>query len=382
LIPEFYIPEGVPPPEVPINPYNDDFACRAFLRNKLVRSADCYRFAAPIGKSRSGLSRLIEIETEFHPDMQNIHKRYVIEEIANLSFTANMAYENAQHIQSIELDLDSKVKELQLSNEVLSDVLKRQTELATLVNWIQRNAPLQKKLYFVLTGLTIKHSLEFNRAMLFLINEETQTLSGEMAIGPHSFSEYCRVNEDSFFTDTQAAIRFLWTDFDVSPSLYLDTPINTFIRRLHFNIDSGGSNVLIESLTMKEPHIFRISEFADIMKDSFLKELKDANELPREIAVLPLCVENAPIGVICVDNRWDSKNLTKDFIDIATLFAAQAATLIQQAKLAQRNQEMEERRNDFLNMASHELKTPVQILTFLAEQMRKRGCSSHDLAGC
>jgi hypothetical protein len=48
---------------------------------------------------------------------------------------------------------------------------------------------LEEVVYIILTGLTAHHGLGFNRAVLFLIDEQRQKINGFMGIGPMDLEE-------------------------------------------------------------------------------------------------------------------------------------------------------------------------------------------------
>lgn len=373
-MPGMYFPlDGEAPGEIEVYRENDALPSRAKFQKKLVFSLDCRRFAAPVGKSRSGESRFIEVHLDYHHKLERNHRQYIVEEAATLALSANMAYENARHLQLMEVNLEEKVR-------TLADIVERQKVLATIINCLQRQSSLEKKLYFVLTGLTIKHSLEFNRAMLFLWDDFSQELHGVLAIGSGTEEEHQRLFKDPLFQDTGGAVELVWKDFDQNPSLYLDNPLSKFIKSLRFPKDTAGPHVLLNALNEIKVHIIENSDPQTVEDDPFLRQLQSHGQITKEMAILPLISEDEHMGVICVDNRWDHRPISNEFLSIARLFAAQAAIIIQQDRLAQeqKQREIDFRRRKFLDMAAHELKTPVNILSWLAEKVQNDGFEKVD----
>lgn len=354
-----------------INPRSEAVICQAFYHKNLECSADCCRFASPIGRSRNGELRLIEIHTDYPENLHWEHRRYIVEEIASLALTANMAYENASHVKEIKLNLESKVAQL-------ADVLDRQNVLNKFINYINRKASLQKKLYLLLTGLTIKNSLEFNRAMLFLLNEDTNELCGELAIGPVTHEDFIKTKDDPFFNNIEIAIEHLWQYFDRKPDSFVNNPLSVIIRSFCFKVDNSIDNALAQAIRARDYMTISCSDRNLSINDRFLRALKDTGQLADTMVIIPLITEEEDVGVICVDNRWDHRQIKDEYVGLARLFAAQAATIIQQERLTQRQREINERRR-FMNMAAHELKTPVQTLWSLVHKVSQDGFQDADL---
>ena len=56
-------------------------------------------------------------------------------------------------------------------------------------NAMRSTLNLEEILFIILTGVTSHAGLGFNRAMLFLVNEQEHALEGKMGLGPHSGEE-------------------------------------------------------------------------------------------------------------------------------------------------------------------------------------------------
>ena len=52
---------------------------------------------------------------------------------------------------------------------------------------------LDEVLYIILTGITANQGLGFNRALLFLIDYDTDSIKGKMGIGPYSYEEASKI---------------------------------------------------------------------------------------------------------------------------------------------------------------------------------------------
>ncbi|MFH0976820.1 MAG: ATP-binding protein [Spirochaetota bacterium] len=182
---------------------------------------------------------------------------------------------------------------------------------------IQRDEEIHKILYTILYGITSGSGLGFNRAMLFLIDAKKKKLSGEIAVGPDSMEEAIEI----WNSMPQGAIDAadIANTFNMSQrkgSKLLEKVVNA-----KFDIESD--NVFVKSFkNMENIHIF--NTWNDNNVDDQIKSFIDV----AEFVVVPLIVENRPIGIIVADNKFNQVPISNDHIELLSIFAVQASLLI------------------------------------------------------
>ncbi len=217
--------------------------------------------------------------------------------------------------------LNMEKKNLQ---EMLDRIRAELRMLYEIGNAMRTTLKLDEILFIILTGVTYHEGLGFNRAMLFLVNENENTLEGKMGIGPHSGEEAAHIwrqieAEKMTLDDLISAYRH--------PAKG-DSELDRIVRNIKIPLREDAG---ILALTVLEGMTFEvISEEA---------RLKVANEpviqsLKAEYFVtVPLKAKDKTIGVILADNIFTKKPITKEDIRILTMFANHAGLAIENSRL-------------------------------------------------
>lgn len=191
-------------------------------------------------------------------------------------------------------------------------------------NAMRTTLKLDEILFIILTGVTAHEGLGFNRAMLFLVNEDENILEGKMGIGPHSGEEAGRI----------------WRQIEAE-RMTLEDLISTYrhpekgnseldraVRGIKIPLreDSG-----ILALTVLEGMTFEvINEQArhKVAGDPVLQSLKT-----EYFVTVPLKAKDRTIGVILADNIFTKKPIAKEDIRTLTMFANHAGLAIENSRL-------------------------------------------------
>lgn len=191
-------------------------------------------------------------------------------------------------------------------------------------NAMRTTLNLEEILFIILTGVTSHAGLGFNRAMLFLVNEQENALEGKMGIGPHSVEEAGHI----------------WNRI-VSQQMSLEDLISAYAF-----YKKGGSDLDKAVRSIKVP----LREDAGILAMTVLEGMslevttdetrqKTANDpvlkyLRTEYFVtVPLKAKDKVIGVILADNLFTKKTILKDDIRTLTMFANHAGLAIENSRL-------------------------------------------------
>ncbi|MBF0539092.1 MAG: PAS domain S-box protein [Nitrospirae bacterium] len=190
---------------------------------------------------------------------------------------------------------------------------------------IRSTLGLEKLLLMILTVVTAKDGLGFNRAILFLYDEQHGCLKGTMGVGPANFREAQRIWEDLRLQE-KSIVELL--EEIARGTIRRDTFIDGLCKELSIPIESAGSNYLsaavIEQRSFNVPHASTAP-----MADTIL-----VSRLATEAyAVIPLIAMDKVIGVLWVDNLFNKQHISSDDLEYITTFADHAATSIESARL-------------------------------------------------
>jgi signal transduction histidine kinase len=183
---------------------------------------------------------------------------------------------------------------------------------------IQRDDQIDRILHMVLTGVTSGSGLGFNRAMLFLLDEKTNTLEGKIAVGPDKMDEAIEVwNSVTTFGDDIIKQIKHYDEKNEKGKHLIESVKNT-------KISADGANILAISM-MKQENIHVYDSQNDTRLDEETRKLMDV----REFVVAPLISVNRSIGVIVADNKFNQTPISSDSIELLSMFCFQAALAIE-----------------------------------------------------
>ncbi len=231
--------------------------------------------------------------------------------LTTISGTAAVAIMNAVMYDRMEaLAEESRSRASELA--ILYDIA---TAMGTTLN-------LDRLLRIILTAATMGGAgLGFNRAILLLVNERSNTLQGMMGVGPSSWEEAGRV-----WSEVAGRHKSL-LEWIQSGEIFRhhDTEFNSLARSIRVPL-SPEEGVL--ALTALERRAFNIKDAAsDRIVPRELRELLRVNSF----ATAPLVVKDKAIGVILVDNMFNQRPITDGDIRFLSMFANQAALAVDNA---------------------------------------------------
>ena len=193
-----------------------------------------------------------------------------------------------------------------------------------------------------LTAITIGEGLGFNRAMLFMVDEKTQSLQGTMAVGPDNAEEAGRIWK------TVSQKKGTLSDLVGQLHLSLDknSTLNAFVTAIQIPLELKGC---ILSKTVHEGRSFNV-RFPQSEETLIPSECDRGCQLSSEVgchigkhlgsdpkvypfATVPLWGKGKVIGVILVDNLYNQNPITEQDIQILTMFSTQAGLAIENAIL-------------------------------------------------
>jgi signal transduction histidine kinase len=224
---------------------------------------------------------------------------------------AAVAVENATMYERMEdLAIEARTRAQELS--ILNDI---GTAMSTTLN-------LDRLLRIILTAATMGGSgLGFNRAILLLTNERTNTLQGMMGVGPTSWDEAGRA-----WSEVSGKHKSLMEWIQTGELFeHRDSALNALARGVRIALDPH-EGVLALTVLNKKP--YNITDAAaDPAVRWELRELLKVNSF----ATVPLVAKDRVIGVILVDNMFNQRPITDGDIRFLSMFAHQSALAIENA---------------------------------------------------
>lgn len=219
-------------------------------------------------------------------------------------------------------------KELQRKNNELS-------RLFFISSAMRGTLELDKLLRMVLTAVTMGDGLGFNRAMLFLLDEDKRVLKGAMGVGPASHEEAWQIW--SRLSMEHKNLHSLIEEIEDSP-LRKDS----FIDRLCCGIEISLDIDTILTRAVKEKKAFNVVDIhSEPMSDPILIQQLGT----MAYAVVPLISRDKVIGILWVDNLFSRRPITEHDMEFLKGFTDQIASAIENARLyehvAQAEQELE-----------------------------------------
>ena len=218
-------------------------------------------------------------------------------------------------------------------------------------------------LYMILTALTAGEGFGFNRAFLFLVDDASGFLAGEMAVGPFDREEATRIW--GRLSEEKRPLRELMRAWG-EPGR--KTRISKMTRSIKFRLDDQD-NVLIQSLMEN-----RIINIPDISYDKRAWQVARSIET-EAFAVFPLVKDQRRIGVIVVDNFVTRTPILDEDLDPLATFTSFAAIAIDAASLNDRLQ----RQVEELDRAQGRLRSQKQVIA-RSQQLAEMGRLTADLA--
>jgi len=230
--------------------------------------------------------------------------------------------DNDEHRYIIMLAMDDKIKKLQ------KDLQKTKAELWFLYeisNAMRTTLNLPEVLYVILSAVTSREGLGFNRAMLFLVNKSRSALEGVMAIGSTNAEEayaiWKKIEEEKLSLD-KIVDMFHRIDSHVTKA-----PLNNIVKKIRLPLNEASG---ILAMCTLEGMNFEITskptrkKISDPILDKLHVDLFTA---------VPLKGKRETLGALLVDNMVTKKPITKNDIRVLTMFANQAGLAIENAHL-------------------------------------------------
>jgi signal transduction histidine kinase/PAS domain-containing protein len=210
-------------------------------------------------------------------------------------------------------------------------------------------------LYNILFGVTSGSGLGFNRAMLFLVEDDR--LKGKMALGPDSFEEAIEIWNN-----------LSNTEFDYSFQYPLEVKRNRLFEKvMAFDAKLHDENIFCAAVRdMSRIHVKNAFEDSRVGDD--IRSFMEVDEF----LIMPLVSFKKAIGIIVADNKYNMTGISAQSIDLLSIFSIQAAFLIESyfnlIELKQEMKKLEEKQEAIVE--SEKMAAVGRIASHIAHEIR------------
>jgi PAS domain S-box-containing protein len=220
-------------------------------------------------------------------------------------------------------------RDISEKKNVEKELVRRNQELSRIFfisSAMRGTLELERLLRMVLTAVTMGDGLGFNRAILFLVDEDKGVLKGAMGVGPASYEEAFHIWDR--ISVERKTLPDIMSEIEIGP-LRKDS----FFDRLSLGIEIPLSEETILTKAVKDKTLFNVP---DIGKEP-LSDVVLAQQLgTRAYAVVPLMSRNKVIGVLWVDNFFNNRDITEEDMRFLTAFSNNVASAVENARLFER----------------------------------------------
>jgi K+-sensing histidine kinase KdpD len=182
-------------------------------------------------------------------------------------------------------------------------------------------------LRLVMAGITAGLCLEFNRAILFIYDEQRKALVAQIGVGHLTRPE---ASED--WKTVQETVEALIGDLLVPDYKY--TTLHNRVKGTSIPAHANARNIFARVMTEQEPRISRRQVLLEGLPQSFLDAIGGAETF----ALVPYNAGSQMRGLLYVDNRFTQRDISDERIFLLSTFMNQAALAIKLAKALKQEQ--------------------------------------------
>lgn len=239
-----------------------------------------------------------------------------------------------QKLQQYTVKLEEKVRErtyeLTASQQSLKEKISELSILKEIGEALSSTIDLEAVVKIILVGATSHHGLGFNRAFLFLVNNDASCLEGKIAIGPSDNTEAQKIWSE--IIGKRLSLKEILQSY-TNKTGQVDTHVNDIIRNIKTPL-SNENHILAHAIKKKEP-LNIIDAFNHPMVPKQLLTIMNCNAF----VLVPLLVEDKVLGVLWADNAITKRPIENQEIDKLRAFAISASLAIEKTNLYKNIQE-------------------------------------------
>ncbi|MEI6127615.1 MAG: PAS domain S-box protein, partial [Pseudomonadota bacterium] len=295
-----------------------------------------------------------------------------------------------QEVQEYTAKLEEKVRgrtyELTASQQTLKGKIFELSILKEISEALASAMDIESVLNIILVGATSHHGLGFNRAFLFLISDDGNSLEGKVAIGPSDTNEAQKIWGEILGKNlTLKEILLSYTN----KAGKVDTHVNNIVRSIRIPLHED-TDILVR--VIKDRESLNINDaFNHPLVPKSLINLMNCTSF----ALIPLTAENNALGVLWADNAITKNQINDHDIERLRAFAINASLAIEKsnlirniqgkvAELDQANKELKQNRDRLIRSeklaavgemsatVAHGLRNPLVSIGGFARRLLKK----------
>ncbi len=221
--------------------------------------------------------------------------------------------------------------------KLLDDAIKRNKNntsrlniLYELTNSLIGKLKIDDILFILLTAATLGEAFGYNRAFIFLYDQDENIFKGSMCVAPVDGNDAASVWHE-LEIDTTISVREKLLLFYSEKDL---KNMNTLTKKIRkFGIPADDNCLIFKQVyKTKKPMLIN-----DIYNNELVYQINSYTDMfgDSPFAVVPMIGENSCIGMIVVDNKFTSHTIDSDDINYIKMFAQQTAIAIEYSNLYQ-----------------------------------------------
>ena len=205
-------------------------------------------------------------------------------------------------------------RELRRRNRAISKLL--------VVSDAMRNTlEMDRLLRMTLAAVTMGDGLGFNRAILFFVDEESNTLKGKMGVGPIGIEDAFQIWNCLETKTLEEVIH----DIDIGP-MDKESPFNRLCENIVVSLDNY--TILTRAIHENKPFNIQNIQWEPLVDSVLIQQLGT-----EAFAVVPLISRGRATGLLWVDNFFNKKLITDEDLKFLVGFVDNVATSIENARL-------------------------------------------------
>ncbi len=215
--------------------------------------------------------------------------------------------------------------DIQSLKEKLNRAKRDLAVLYDISNAMRTTLELNHILHIILTGVTAHTGLGFNRAILFLVNEDAFCLEPKMAIGPESGEHAMKIWK--YISESNQHLEDLIEQGRMAQNTNRSSLYNS-IKHIKISLDGEHNNLLASAYHHGTPMHIKKDEIQQYANDPILQVLNT-----HELVIMPLKAKDKVKGLIIADNLYTKKSITEDDLRMFMMLANQAGLAIENSQL-------------------------------------------------
>lgn len=256
------------------------------------------------------------------------------------------------------------------SSLIISERIRRLRSLERLVGNVRVLDDLDAALFFILTGLTHRDGLEYNRAMIFLVDKvNPEHLVCQFAVGQTDPSDWQNEMERAV-SDPPLDLDMLLRDFRADKQKFLRNPMMKQWKGCEVNTGNPDRDFIARRVASQELNTSN-HQTGDIPRADMLSGFARG-----DFVLIPITFERELKGIIYADNAFTGNRVNRFECEMLDLFAGMAGAIIHASSIPERlRREQDEAWKTFSRPAAHRLGTDVSIIDTEVDRYIKRELS-------